>query len=712
MEISDWKRIADDVEQPVIVTAGDGLIEYANRHTIRMCGENPAGKTFEQIVDRDAVIGDDIALLAGHPVKISKENQTDSGSVFIFTELTTSKTMITTLLDSIDLYGFIAKPTGDFLGTTTKLRRLLNQDQKSSFIEDGWTKFINRLRSDEVSGNSIREMFHKKKRFTLSVPHRTEGGINISWVIGRTCVSGSDYIIALGDECPRVKSDISKEMTRGTCNSVTPIIIINKCGVQLIDIRMNEISEKIFDDQKKMDMKSIMPVEDEREKIAQAVKNISMGEGRLINDVIKLCIPTKPTAYYAVEGQDIVFGGVPSLMMMAIDIDPTMKWVSRLEENKRMLEFYNIVLGCLVKNDSIETVLKLIAEEFAKNYSAKSKCVGIVRSGIFKPIWHDCDRKLPSEYCRIANMVAIKAVDKNDILLSENDNTSEIEIVVPVKLRSLSGYLMSFRFPHIEHNTIRFLYNLKRIIEIGLERIANQQELKRKTDNLEKLHSFRSEVLEAVNHDLKTPLTSIMGYAELLKMDVLEKQEVAEAVDSIAKSAETLEGLINNLSAYTSIVTRDTREKTERINLCGFIDDVMAMMKPMLTKSKIEFTRLIPEENMCIDANRTKLEEIVINILSNALRYAGKGGRIEVRVDRLKQTIPRLTVSDDGPGIKDDMKEVVFEKYERDTDNPEGRGLGLYLTRKYIESVGGSITLESPGPLGGATFHLLFPECD
>jgi signal transduction histidine kinase len=711
MEISDWKRIADDVEQPVIVTARDGLIKYANRHTIRMCGENPVGKPFEQIVDRGAVIGGDIALLAGNPVKISKVNQTDGGKVFIFTEVTTSKTMIATLLDSIDLYGFIAKPTGDFLGTTKKLRRLLNQDQKSSFIEDGWTKFINRLRSEEVSGNTVREIFHKKKRFTLSVPHRTEGCINISWVVGRACISGYDYIIALGDECPRVKSEISRDITIGKCDSVIPLII-NKCGVQLIDIRMNEISKKLFDDHKKMGMKSIMPVEDEREKIARALRNISMGEGRLIKDVIKLCIPTKPTAYYAVEGQDIVFEGVPSLMMMAIDIDPIMKRVSRLEGNKRMLESYNNVLGCLVKNDSIETVLKLITEEFAKNYSAKSKCVGVVRSGIFKPIWQECDRKIPSEYCRIANMVAIKAVDKNDILLSEKNNTSEIEIVVPLKFRSLSGYVMSFRLPHIEHSKIRFLYNLKQIIEIGLERIANQKELKRKTDNLEKLHSFRSEVLEAVNHDLKTPLTSIMGYAELMKMDVLKDDEKAEAVDSIAKSAETLEGLINNLSAYTSIVTRDTREKTDRLNFCDFIVDIMAMMKPMISKSNIECVQSIPEENMCIDVNRTKLEEIIINILSNALRYVGKGGKIEVRVDRLKQTIPRLTVSDDGPGIKDDMKEVVFEKYERDTDNPEGKGLGLYLTKKYIESVGGSIKLESPGPLGGATFHLLFPKCD
>lgn len=711
MQVNDWKKIVEAVEQPVIITGITDNIIYANKKAKRLSVETLIGKPLSQIVDRNTAIDDDIVLFAGQPMKIVSEFKSDNNLIIVFTEIASCKEILTELINDVDLYGFFAKSSGDFLGSTVKMRKLLNKDPHSTFVEDGWTLLMNTLRSEEISGNAVREMFLKKKHFMLSVPAGPMKGKRIFWIVGKVHISDATYIMAVGNDHEPIPIDTTPDLVSCVEHSMIPIMIINDNGVQLVDSKLN-LAPDTFDQAKSQDLKKYLPDEIDRLKVTEIIQDIAKGRGRSLNTVMKINLPSKMSTHYAVQGYDVDYKGVRSLLMMVIDVEFIMKRVSKLEQNKKMIELYNSVLNYMVQNDDAETMLKLITNELAIAYSASSKCLGEVRKGIFKSIWRDCDRMITDECCSIAHEMTIRAVADNDILISTNEETEEIEMVVPIKLKGLKDYIMSFCFASVEHNTINFLYNLKRVVEIGLEGIATQHELKEKTNNLEKLHSFRSEILEAVNHDLKTPLTSILGYAELLKMGTLKKDEVAESVESIAKSAETLNGLIDNLSAYTSLVTKDTREKTTRIDICDFTRDIITMMKPIFTNRNIKCERLFPDDKVCIDINKTKLEEMVINILSNAYRYAGMNGKIMVAIDRLDNKIPRLTISDDGPGIKDEVKEKVFEKYGRDADSPEGKGLGLYLTKKYIESIGGSITLASPGLLGGATFCLIFSKCE
>jgi PAS domain S-box-containing protein len=222
----------------------------------------------------------------------------------------------------------------------------------------------------------------------------------------------------------------------------------------------------------------------------------------------------------------------------------------------------------------------------------------------------------------------------------------------------------------------------------------------------------KSEFLMAMSHELRTPLNAIGGYAELLALGlgggVTERQR--EYLGRIRRSQQHLMALINDILNYSRIEGGQIKYEVTEISLASVIDTIVPMIEPQAEAKDLRVTRqTVGDVIACAD--RAKVEQILINLLSNSVKYTDAGGHIDVSyalVDRRAQ----ICVTDSGIGIPRDKLGAIFEPFVqvgRSLTRPtEGTGLGLAISRDLARAMGGDLTAESS--IGqGAVFTLTLP---
>ena len=239
------------------------------------------------------------------------------------------------------------------------------------------------------------------------------------------------------------------------------------------------------------------------------------------------------------------------------------------------------------------------------------------------------------------------------------------------------------------------------------------RELKRTNVRLKELDSMKDEFVSTVSHELRTPLSSIRAFSEILQDDVdMDPQQRQQLSGIVVQETERLTRLVDQVLDFTKIESGANLWAEERLDLVSVADEALAATGQLARNRNIQVAREAPEGPVTITGDRDRLVQVVINLLSNALKYCEPGsGRVLLRLTR-SITEARLEVSDTGPGIPPEEHERIFEKFHqiRNTarGKPQGTGLGLAICKTIVENHGGRIWVESD-PSCGARFIFTLP---
>jgi signal transduction histidine kinase len=216
-----------------------------------------------------------------------------------------------------------------------------------------------------------------------------------------------------------------------------------------------------------------------------------------------------------------------------------------------------------------------------------------------------------------------------------------------------------------------------------------------------------------VSHEFKTPLTTIRLYSELLEQGrVPEGEKRTEYLKTIGRETQRLSRLVNNVLDFSRLEQGRKKYHREPVDLTTALTQLLDAHAPRVSECGLELKRELPVETVSIVTDRDSVEQIVLNLLDNACKYAGTGGEVLVGLKPGAAGGAELKVCDRGPGVPLEHRLRIFEKFHRvdDTLTAEkgGAGLGLSIARQLARGLGGDLSYaERIG--GGAAFVLTLP---
>jgi signal transduction histidine kinase len=240
------------------------------------------------------------------------------------------------------------------------------------------------------------------------------------------------------------------------------------------------------------------------------------------------------------------------------------------------------------------------------------------------------------------------------------------------------------------------------------------REIEAKSRQLEAANRHKDEFLASMSHELRTPLNAVIGFSEVLleKMfgDINAKQE--EYVHDILASGRHLLSLINDILDLAKIEAGRMELDVEEFDVAQAIDNAVVLVRERATRKGLTLETSLDRGLGALSGDQRKIKQVLLNLLSNAVKFTPEGGRVAVRAHRLDGQV-EIAVSDTGIGIAAEDHEAVFEEFRQvGTDyakKHEGTGLGLTLSRKFVELHGGRIWVKS-APGEGSTFAFTLPE--
>jgi two-component system, NarL family, sensor histidine kinase BarA len=228
---------------------------------------------------------------------------------------------------------------------------------------------------------------------------------------------------------------------------------------------------------------------------------------------------------------------------------------------------------------------------------------------------------------------------------------------------------------------------------------------------------LKSEFLANVSHELRTPLNSILGFAELLK-DLggngasPGEQRTARYVQNIVTSGRNLLELINDLLDLAKIEAGRMEVRSEPLSLNDLFEGLAGIIKPVAEKQGVTIDIRVAPDVPILQTDGPKLQQILYNFLSNAIKFSPAQGHIELYAQRDGEEQVRISVTDHGPGIEPEKQQLIFEKFRQIdgsvTRQHGGTGLGLAISKELVGLLGGTIGVQSVLG-GGATFYVLLP---
>ena len=264
------------------------------------------------------------------------------------------------------------------------------------------------------------------------------------------------------------------------------------------------------------------------------------------------------------------------------------------------------------------------------------------------------------------------------------------------------------------------------IIEDVTERVAREAELQAQIEDRSRLLSneklarneaeranrLKDDFLATVSHELRNPLNAILGWAHMMRMGKLTPANVERAVETIYRNAQSQTQLVADLLDVSRIISGKLRLDVRPVDLISIVNAAIDSIRPAAEAKGIRLQTQLDPMAGPISGDADRLQQIVWNLLTNAVKFTPKGGRIQVNLHRINSHV-EIVVSDSGIGISKEFLPYVFDRFRQadasTTRVHGGLGLGLSIVHQLVDLHGGSVSVHSEGEGMGATFTITLP---
>jgi signal transduction histidine kinase/CheY-like chemotaxis protein len=242
---------------------------------------------------------------------------------------------------------------------------------------------------------------------------------------------------------------------------------------------------------------------------------------------------------------------------------------------------------------------------------------------------------------------------------------------------------------------------------VGLYELAQSERAK-----LQEANRAKDMFLATVSHELRTPLNAIVGWGQMLRSGGLSDETEQRAIDTIERNGRALAQLVADLLDVSRVVSGNLHVDEGRVDLRSIVEAALDAARPVAASNGVSLEAELPEQPLNTVGDATRLQQVVGNILGNALKFTAKGGHVVLTLV-VEGRFARLEISDDGPGIAPEFLPVMFDRFKQ-ADNgahraQRGLGLGLAIVKHLVELHGGTVTAHSEGLGKGARFVVTLP---
>ncbi len=218
--------------------------------------------------------------------------------------------------------------------------------------------------------------------------------------------------------------------------------------------------------------------------------------------------------------------------------------------------------------------------------------------------------------------------------------------------------------------------------------------------------------LATLSHELRTPLTAILGWVKMLGAGNLDSAAQKKAIEVIERNVKAQAQLVEELLDISRIVSGKYRIEVQLIDPADVINAALDVLRPAAEAKNIHLHTIMDSAAGPVSGEFQRLQQVVWNLMANAVKFTPRGGRVLVKVARVRSSV-EISVTDNGIGLRSDFLPYIFNRFSQadasTTRMHGGLGLGLAITKSIVELHGGSITADSPGEGQGATFTIKLP---
>ncbi len=269
------------------------------------------------------------------------------------------------------------------------------------------------------------------------------------------------------------------------------------------------------------------------------------------------------------------------------------------------------------------------------------------------------------------------------------------------EMAKANGEELDFSFKHYKYEELNIISDTTTKLVREIREHVNQVEFEKK---------IRQEFFSNASHELKTPITSVKGYTELLDQGFVKDEETKkDFIARILKETDNMTNLINDILMISRLETKEAEVTFSMVRMSPLVTEIFESLEPIAVEYKVTLHQEC--EPIIIEASTKQLRELVMNLVSNGIKYNHVGGNVWVDIRKLSENMV-ITVKDDGMGISEEDSERVFERFYRvdkgRSKKMGGTGLGLSIVKHIVEFYGGSMSLKSK--LGeGSLFTVTIP---
>ncbi len=382
------------------------------------------------------------------------------------------------------------------------------------------------------------------------------------------------------------------------------------------------------------------------------------------------------------------------LQILGIAEDITERKQTKIALQKYADLFEYAQLGLAIDSRDGER-LELVNPAFAKMHGyAVSEMIG-------KPIVE----LFPSE-CSAEISQYIQMVDESGHCIFESKHLRKDGSVFPVQIdvtaiKDNQGNL-DYRIASVQDITQR-----KQLEQETLHLLEREQDARTEAESANRA---KDDFVAMVSHDLRSPLNAILGWTQLMLMRKQDEATITRALETIERNAKAQNQLLEDLLDVSRMIRGQLEIHVCEVELIPIIDAAITTVQLAAQKKAIRLECHLDTTIEFISADANRLQQIIGNLLGNALKFTPEGGRITICLERV-ETYAQITVSDTGKGISAEFLPYIFERFlqGKSTTRQGGLGLGLAIARHLVELHGGSIQAESLGEGKGATFTIKLP---